>query len=238
MTQDNVLMIMNARMIDICLRSYKTLPIDRAYFTGYNEIGLETAISKFIEKTDYRHYLLISDDVIANKEALVKVEEALEIVDIATGYCNITPESPLVNLTNIKLVSEPKSINDYHFMSRDVADNSAYELFKTYLAGFMFTGMTRKLWQEFPFECYHNKVVMSEVVGDDVEAKTLLQEYVEEQTKEIGWGSDHCVSKKLQDANMTISAVRGAFCEHLGGDLRLPATLVGKIKPKTTLVKY
>jgi hypothetical protein len=211
----DVLLVMNCRSIPECLRSYDALEgVDKAFATGYTETGLEQAFEKFIGETDYGNYIFISDDVVANQDTLDRVLHGLDKFPIVTGYCNIDPESPFVNLSAQPLQKTwPATVDDYHFMPKVFADYNDEPFFQTWFAGLCMTGLSREMVLKFPFRCFKGP------------------------GKQEGWGSDYNLSWRLQQHSEEIRAARGAFCKHLGGNMRLPPTLIGRVPAHVKLVK-
>jgi hypothetical protein len=206
-------MILHCREIPQCIASYKRLPIDVAYITGYYEIELEEAIENFVKQTRYKNYLTLSDDVIANEQALKKVLHGLDSYDVVTGYCNIHKDTPyIVNTCTKRLwAARPLSGNDYPFISRTEADNNPEKYFRVYFVGACFTGMRHDYWLEYPVRPFPDGV---------------------------GWGFDYIQSYALQENDVPMYAARGSFCQHLGGNLSLKPTLNGKVEKHIRLVEY
>ena len=94
----NCLIVLQPREIPECLESIDALPLDRVYFRAYRERDLVAPINEFIRQTDYDNYLVVADDVIVTTEAYLHVARLLENHEIATGYCHISQDSPLLNV--------------------------------------------------------------------------------------------------------------------------------------------
>jgi hypothetical protein len=215
----DVLMIMNAREIPAVLKSIRDLPIDQAWFTGYTEMQLESEIEKFISLTDYDNYIITSDDLMGNSSALDLVRKQLINFEVASGYCNLFPGSPLVNLIRSRIEEGPPHCGDLPqsaqelFMLRKDADNYPNPVFRVYFAGFALTGMRKKIWHTHPFRCVHSWP---------------------------GHASDHMTCLSLQRDDIPIMAVSGAYSEHLGGSTQgfKHPLIIGIVKPHVTLVKW
>ena len=206
-----VLIILHCREIPECLDSYKKLPIDKAYLTAFWENEWAEAITNFINATDYSDYLVISDDVIAEPVALQRVLQGLIEHEIVTGYCNIHRDTPNIVNTGIKRLPNaiPLSVSDYPFISRQEADYNLEEYFRASFIGLVFTGMRRQLLLDYQLKAY---------------------------PQGMGWGSDYLLSYRLQEDGQQMYAARGAFCQHLGGNLLLKPTLMGKVNKHIKLV--
>ena len=214
MTLDPLLLVLNPRRIPASLRSIKKLQIPKAWLTGYTERQLGPVISDLIATTDHTHYLVISDDVIAKQAALDAVLELLAAGHpVATGWCNLDATDPRINLG--KIHGKTPTTEAYTFLRR--ADLKWLpDPVPTQFAGMCLTGMTRELWQRFPFGCYGNGA-------------------------EWGYASDFHLCTRLRDAKIPIVAAKNAGLHHLketwntqdvgpGREL-----LIGRVKPRVRL---
>ena len=204
-------MVTNGRAIIECVTSFSQLNADIAYFQGYTEKQLEPVIAKFIEGTDYSEYYWAADDLIATRESFKLVQKAAEDFSVVTGYCNLGIHKGLEKLANITksplLVPKPQSLKAYDFYTLNEADFAHDYAFNTYFVGAAFTAMSRELWIEFPFKTYG---------------------------LEGGFSSDYNLSWRLQEADIPMYAVRGAFFKHLAAG---PSTLLGSVIPNVTVMR-
>ena len=186
-----LLMIMNPRSIPETTEAFKALPIDRAWLTGYTEDQLqhEGIVSEVVESTTYSHYLMVVDDSVVSERALTTVIHAAHVATDGpvTGWANITHDGPWVNLSSQPIgpvtgtTVEELVPGLYHWT--DVV--AGPEFFRTYIAGFSLTMMSREMWLQYPFQAFGN-------------AK-----------------SDHCLCWRLQQDGVPITAVRDGFVRHL-----------------------
>ncbi len=223
----DVLMIMHAREIPKVLDSFHSLKgVDIAWFRGYTEQGLETPMAEFIDSTDYDNYLLASDDLIANQDALDIVRKGLQTHEAYTGYCNM---SPIIYRGTVRF--QPIHGNYFFYvvthmfrqlypLTQAIRFNSFPQLkvilekdgeFRTYFAGNVYTGMRRYLWQRFPFQVYHPPW---------------------DQNPEHGFGSDMMLSNRLNKAKVPMLCHSSAFVYHLASTENF---IVGKVKPEVIL---
>lgn len=198
-------MITQARNIQVCLDSYRKLSIPRVFFRAYTEAQFAPLMDEFIRNSDYDNYLIISDDLIANKPSLQLVRRTLEEKEVATGWCRQRPGSCV---TNVRL--KPWTVfSPFAWLIRtryveragfakigDVACQGP--IFRTFFTGSCLTGMRRKLWLEHPF-------------------RPLAKA-----------GSDYTQCKDLMDSDIPIWCLRDAYMEHLKSRENW---LVGKAKP-------
>jgi len=160
MTRD-LLIVLNPRQIDECVDAIRALNIDQAWLTGYTEHELEDVIEAVIDHIDHAHYehvLILPDDTIPTQAALDAILDLLRAGHpVVTGYCNLDEraDEDRVNLTRTPL-TEPRTVASYDFWTQAEIDAWALDVIPTYFAGFALTGMSRELWQRFPFRAYGN----------------------------------------------------------------------------------
>lgn len=66
-------------------------------------------MARLVEETDYSHYIVVSDDVVATQDALDAVTRLLDRHPVVTGYCNLAEGNELVNLLRTPL---PAAVQD------------------------------------------------------------------------------------------------------------------------------
>ena len=203
------LIILNPRNIEECMASYQTLDIPRCYLTGYTEPGLEAPFAQAIAESDYTHYLVQCDDVVATQDALDKVLGLLEAGHpVVTGYCNLDAGSTDVNITK-EPVGSPGAFY-YQWYSRAEADGWMSAAIPTWFVGLCFTGTTRQNWLDVRMHPY----------------------------RELGYATDARLSRFFQHSQIPMVAATGAFCFHvketwnkLDQEPR-KRLLVGEVKPE------
>ena len=152
--QGDCLIILNPRAIPAALASLSALPIDKVWLTAFTEEQLVPQIRRIIERTCYRDYLIVSDDVLVPPQSLVCVREMLRRHPAVTGYCRLAANSDQSNLTKTPMRYRNGSHacwEDYAFYSLDEVQRSCGE-FTSWLGGWSLTGMRRELWLTYPFE--------------------------------------------------------------------------------------
>lgn len=154
---NDLLVVLNPRDIAECVLTISALDIDQAWCTGYTEHELEPIIAQLVERTDHDHYIVIADDTIPTQPALDAVQQLLhDGHPIVTGYCNLdTTGDTRVNLTRSPL-TEPRTMRSYDFYTQAQVDEHPDDPVPTHFAGFALTGMSRTMWQRYPFKAYGN----------------------------------------------------------------------------------
>ena len=189
----NCLLVLNPRDITECVASIGALPIDKAWLRSYTEVQLIDAIAEVIDSTQYDNYIVVSDDVVVPRVALRVIENALRassgLLDaVFTGYCNLALTDWRVNLCKTPVGDDPHP-RSYDFITYQDAVSAPIPL-GSYFAGMCLTGMSRELWQRFPFGCFG--------VG-----------------QHAGNASDLHLSLRLQEASVPVLAPPEAFCLHV-----------------------
>lgn len=215
------LLVMKARDIPICTAAFDSLQIHKAYFVGYTEKQLESAIQNFIAETDYENYIIASDDLVPTQKSLDIVRAQLETHEVFTGWCNMSPDNPRANIRLGPLPGRHAFFVITHGISQlqrltNHMKNLTFPLpsqfanidvpFRVFFMGFAFTGMRRELWLRFPFRTYSNM------------------------TNNNGNGSDYLVSDRLAKAGIPMWSHRDAKFYHLANHAK-GTFLVGKVKP-------
>jgi GT2 family glycosyltransferase len=209
-----LLCIMNARAIPECIDSYRALDVDLAWMTGFTDAQLGAIHRSIVAATDYTHYLVVSDDCIVTQAALdaVLVQLAADR-PAATGWCKLHAASPLANLCHAPLIGDLPMPSAYPFYEvRDVREHPDAEV-PTHFMGFALTGMTRELWERFPYGAY-----------------TAI--------RKTGYSSDFHLCVRLRDAGVPMVAARDGYVEHLkvvGKKPRSHRLLIGRITPEVRI---
>ncbi|MDA0832759.1 MAG: acyltransferase [Planctomycetota bacterium] len=207
-SDSDVLMILQPRKIPQAIESLERLPIDKVWFRAMTESELQPKINRFIAETNYKNYLIVSDDVCVTPEALAKVRELLRLFPAATGYCRVDSRSPQVNLTRRPVTLTNHKFPewaDYDFFHFDDVQKIA-DPFLSWFGGWSLTGLRRELWLEFPF--YVNAVTKAQ--------------------------TDFETAYRLAHAGIPFITHRDTYIEHLkrnSRDMRKEHWLIGKQQP-------
>lgn len=202
MTFNPLLLVMFPRRIPRCLAAIHALDIDKAYLSAMYEAELVPVIARIVDThAEYTHFILLADDTVPTQASLDLVLEGLAAGHpVVTGFCNLDVGSTLVNLTSRPFETKTRSVwSDYAWMSRASVDAVPEPYIPTHFAGACLTGMTRAMWQRYPFG----------VNTHDGEPR--------------GYCSDWNLCRRLQDDGVPIVAPRGAFVEHVKEDWRTQA---------------
>lgn len=210
-----LLCIMNARAIPECLASYEKLNIDLAWMSGFTDAQLGPVHRAIVASTDYDAYLVVSDDCIVTQAALDAVLQALEAGHpAATGWCKLHTRSQDANLCRRPLIGDTPNRNAYPFYKARQVRSDPRAIIPTHFMGFALTGMTRELWERFPYGAFT-------------------------EIRETGYASDFHLCIRLRDAGIPMVAARAGYVEHLKEITRAkPAShrlLIGEMKPEVRI---
>jgi hypothetical protein len=191
----DVLVVMNGRNCEPALQSIRELSmfVPIIYMKGFTEREIQEEAFPIVLDYDYDWFWLASDDIIIRQHALRAVRKLASKHAVVTGYSQRSHSEWTVNLTSQPIRgtfdSSPQP-DDYTFREyKDVVSWPSEEI-PTWFTGMSLTGMSKVMWQQFPFEC----------IGDP------------------GWCSDFSISHRLQTAQVPIVGARDAFCYHWRND--------------------
>jgi len=209
------LVILKPRQIAVTERALAELPswYPVIELVGYTEAELAAGVfAEALVAHPHDYYIVASDDLILRWAAVVEIHQALKADRVVTGYCQFTHTDWRVNLVSGPLAGDSPNKDAYTFWHfQDVISGDREQ--RTWFTGMSLTGMSRQMWSEFPFRCYTDQP------GDK------------------GYGSDFHLSKRLQDADVPIYAIRDAFAYHWRheqahtNDPRDDRVLVGEVEP-------
>lgn len=186
-----LLLVLNPRDIRECVESIARLPIDKAWLRSYTEDELTRVIPEVISDADgsYDYFLIVPDDCVVTPGALASVLEQADAHPVVTGFTRLDATHPLVNITTRPLIGDEPVPGAYDFYA--YADVMAHDgpTLPTGFVGFALTGMSRELWQRFPFQ--------ARGVGS------------------TACCSDFDLSVRLRDAGIPMVAVTGGYVEHV-----------------------
>lgn len=185
---DPLLLILNPRDIRECMESFNSLRVPKAYLTGYTERQLVPVIADLVHVTDYTHFVTISDDTVVTQRAVDTVYGLLEDHPVVTGWCNLDDTDPRCSVVDRPLTGDSPTLDSYGFMHWSRVVTHPEPTLRTWFAGMCLTGMSRELWQRYPFD----------VLGS-----------------EQGWASDYSLCWRLQRDGVPIVAARDAAVLHV-----------------------
>lgn len=186
-----LLLVLNPRDIRECVESIARLPVDKAWLRSYTEEELSRVIPEVVRDADaaYDYFLIVPDDCVVTPGALAAVLEQAEANPVVTGFTRLDATHPMVNLTTRPLIGDVPVPGAYDFHS--YADVMAHDgpTIATGFVGFALTGMSRELWERFPFR--------ARGVGP------------------TACCSDFDLSVRLRDAGIPMVAATGGYVEHV-----------------------
>jgi len=168
----------------------------KAWLKNFTEVELEHVIPQIIRDTSYDYYVVVSDDVICSTDALNAVVNLLEVgAQVVTGYCNLDPVSEFCSLTKTP-PTLPVRVETYDWMTLDEVHSSSENVIRTYHPSMALTGMSREMWEKFPWRCYGRN-------------------------GRYGWAADLDLGLRLHAAEIPIFAPKDAFIYHTKPDWKL-----------------
>lgn len=176
-----LLVVLNPRNIPQCMDAFEHLPVQKCYIRSHTEAEIENEAFSGVLTGD--PVVVVSDDALVSRGALETVLRLLEDHPVVTGWCPLSEGSELCNLSTGVLPEGPPSVQSYDFMRCDDVKG----LVSTSFAGMCLTGMSRELWQRFPFMAYGTP----------------------------GFASDYHLSYRLQEAGVPVVSHEDARCGHV-----------------------
>lgn len=177
------LVVLNPRDIPECMGAFHALPVRKVFARNMTERQISSEWGTILDACDAENIVVVSDDALVSRRALETVLGLLESHPVVTGWCPLAEGHELANLATNTLREGPPSVGDYEFMR--VEDVKG--LVRTSFAGMCLTGMSRELWERFPFDCYSTP----------------------------GFASDYHLSYRLQQAGVPVVSHEDARCEHV-----------------------
>lgn len=186
-----LLLVLNPRDIRECVESISRLPVDKAWLRSYTEEELSRVIPEVVSDagSSYDYFLIVPDDCVVSPGALAAVMAQAEAYPVVSGFTRLDATHPMVNLTTRPLIGDEPVPGAYDFYS--YADVMAHDgqVIDTGFVGFALTGMSRDLWQRFPFR--------ARGCGS------------------TACCSDFDLSVRLRDAGIPMVAATGGYVEHV-----------------------
>ena len=234
------LMVMNARDIPECLLAIRALPIDKAWFRGFTETGLEPEIAKFVASTDYERYILLSDDTVPTEFALRNLLKVQDAGPVVTGWCNIFPGKPASSVELRPIENERTSV---YLEVRDRIPRSWVPVIKKlYKVPFLGEILEAPIYAHFPdletvwaqapvFRTYFVNWCLTSM-SRDIWQRFPFQYHA---TRFAGHGSDQSESLRLAEAGVGMLCARDSFVYHIHS---LRNFVVGKVKPEVVFERW
>lgn len=163
--KDTVLMVMSVRDLEPVIQSNDKLDCEKIYFKGFTEYELAPLINNFINESNFKNYFITSDDAMISADKFDLLKEYLNFLPIVSGWCVVRQNSLETTIT------DPKKINYYNtffsLLSNCDLLNSTYKthelqdlpnIINSGFTGWVFTGASKKIWQEYPFQVYDKEM--------------------------------------------------------------------------------
>lgn len=171
---DTVLMIMSIRNIQSITDCYNNLNCEKIWFKGFPEYELVTHINNFIQNSNFQYYFLTSDDCYIHYDKFEELKLQLKLYPIVSAWTVQRQNSTFTTILNPnnfdKLIFnklETGSHPHLPFMASPVSwPNFLQSAYKTHqiaalpdiiesaFTGWVFTGMHRKIWIEYPYNVF------------------------------------------------------------------------------------
>jgi hypothetical protein len=156
---DTVLMIMSIRNIQSIITSYNNLNCEKIWFKGFTEYELVTHINHFIQNSNFQYYFLTSDDCYIHYDKFELLKHHLQFNDIISGWCCQRQNSTFTTILNpnnfdkliFKKHLKPSWPNYFQFAYKTHQIAALPDLIPSAFTGWVFTGMQKKLWTQYPF---------------------------------------------------------------------------------------
>lgn len=160
--KDTVLMVLSVREIQSVKECIDKLDCEKIWFKGYKEFELAPILNDFIKNSNFKNYFIAPDDLIIDPENFDSLKKHLNFYDIVSGwgmYRQNSDYTTIVNPANFKnFISKYAYCNPLTSMSILNHAYKPHELYnlpdviETTFTGWFFTGMSKKIWMEYPYQ--------------------------------------------------------------------------------------
>lgn len=161
---NTVIIILSVRNIKSFTDCINKLPCEKIWFKGYKEIDLIPIVNKFVEESNFENYFITPDDLIIKPHQFDLLLNGLNRHNIVTGWGCIRQNCTFTTATKTKNFIEHTIFKDaftsrhfllsqYNFSYKTHEINALPDEFETAFTGWFYTGMKRKIWLEYPYEC-------------------------------------------------------------------------------------
>ena len=167
---DTVLMIMSVRNIQSIIDCYNNLNCEKIWFKEFTEYELVTHINNFIQNSNFQYYFIVSDDVYIHYDKFEELKLQLKLYPIVSAWTVHRQNSTFTTILN------PNNFDKLIFNKLDAHSPTwpgwawmpnflpfAYkthqiaalpDIIESAFTGWMFTGMHRKIWLEYPYNVF------------------------------------------------------------------------------------
>ena len=163
-------MIMSIRNIQSITDCYNNLNCEKIWFKGFTEYELVTHINHFIQNSNFQYYFIVSDDVYIHYDKFEELKLQLKLYPIVSAWTVLRQNSTFTTILNPnnfdklifnKLDARSPTWTGWTFMPNFLP--FAYkthqiaalpDIIESAFTGWMFTGMHRKIWLEYPYNVF------------------------------------------------------------------------------------
>ena len=164
---------MSVRNIQSIIDCYNNLNCEKIWFKEFTEYELVTHINNFIQNSNFQYYFIVSDDVYIHYDKFEELKLQLKLYPIVSAWTVQRQDSTFTTILNPnnfdKLIFnklETYSHPNLPFMATASWPNFLQFAYKTHqiaalpdiiesaFTGWVFTGMHRKIWIEYPYNVF------------------------------------------------------------------------------------
>lgn len=167
---DTVLMIMSVRNIQSITDCYNNLNCEKIWFKEFTEYELVTHINNFIQNSNFQYYFIVSDDVYIHYDKFEELKLQLKLYPIVSAWTVHRQNSTFTTILNPnnfdKLICNKLDAHcptwpgwtwmpnflPFAYKTHQIA--ALPDIIESAFTGWMFTGMHRKIWLEYPYNVF------------------------------------------------------------------------------------
>jgi hypothetical protein len=164
---DTVLMVMSIRDFKSVVDSNNSLDCEKIIFRGYTEYELCPLINNFIKESNFKYYFICSDDCVMSKQNFDLLKFNLQFFPIVSGWGIVRQNNNQTTISNTgtitNLFCKIPQVTWTNYDSNKVLGpigvyydtheiNKLPNFIKSGFTGWFYTGMSKKLWEEYPFQ--------------------------------------------------------------------------------------
>lgn len=163
-------MIMSVRNIQSITDCYNNLNCEKIWFKEFTEYELVTHINNFIQNSNFQYYFIVSDDVYIHYDKFEELKLQLKLYPIVSAWTVQRQNSTFTTILNPnnfdKLIFNKLDAHSPTWPGWACMPNFLPFAYKTHqiaalpdiiesaFTGWMFTGMHRKIWLEYPYNVF------------------------------------------------------------------------------------
>ena len=189
---DTVLIVMSIRDIKSVVDCHNNLDCEKIIFRGYTEYELSPLINDFIKESDFKYYFLTSDDCIMSEQNFNLLKFNLQFFPIVSGWGIIRQDINQTTISNVDTITDlspqgwrasrsAKILGPVGTFYHIHEINKLPNFITSGFTGWFYTGMPKKLWEEYPFQVREYPSATSDlnfslrVLGDGKYNQTIVK---------------------------------------------------------------